>query len=201
MPISVSPLAAQISSDRRCGLSYFTLSQGTSIASAEARSWSCSTSELPNSRTESPATSRYSSRTSDTGSSPDTSLDQGVGKILLPLVVKDSKLQLHYIHMQKALRTCHPAALLAETSNLMPDLMAEPDDVASSMRRVAETLTKAGCSKIEYTRSCALIAHAIFCQVRSVSLEEAGLFGNSLVGAVNGLFNEYNESKVTACAS
>ena len=193
MARSVDPLTAKISSDRFRGLSCFTISQGTSIASAEASSRSCSTSEHSKSPTKSRAVSQYSSGTSDTGSSPGTYPSQCIEIDCPPLILKDTALQLYYIHMQKALRTCHPAALRAETSILTRGLRAEPDDSP----RVAKIIAKAGCRKIEYSRSCALIAHGIFCQV---SPEEASLFGKSLVDAVMEVFESYYLG-VTVCAS
>ena len=153
-------------------------------------SWSPPIPELPTSLLESPASSQFSSDASDTGSSPGVCVDQHVYEDQLPLLTKDPKLQAYFFRMDKTLRTCHSAALHAEAVKLTRDIVADPADVESSIRIVAKTLAKAGHRKVEYSRSCALIAHEIFCQLRS-TLHDASVFVECLVGAVMDIFDGY----------
>ena len=170
------------------------------MSQAKVSSWPRSIPKPPNSLMDSPTISQYSSGTSDAGSSPGTYVDRHVDEDRLPLQPKDSKLEVYFFRMRKNLDICHPAALYAEAVNLTQDILAKPTDVASSIRAVAETLVKAGCRKIEYSRSCALIAHEIFCQLQSTSHDASISFKDSLVGAVMKVFDGYY-LKVTACAS
>lgn len=196
----VDPLAARISLDQRSGLLYYTMAKGTSIGDTAVRSRSHLTLERSDSRMEPSAMFQYSSGITDTGSSLGIYADQYVEEDPLPRLEKDSTLQLYYIHMQRALRTCHPVALCAETSKLWEDVATKGDDVKVSMPRMAGTLAGAGCRKIEYSRSCALIAHGILCQVQEISPTGADLFVESLVGAVMEVFDQHY-LKVTACVS
>lgn len=139
----------------------------------------------------SPTLSQYSSDTSDTGSSPGVYVNRHVDENRLPLQAKDPKLQVYFFRMEKALRTCHPAALHAEAANLTRDIVANPTDVTSSIRTVAETLAKAGYRKVEYSRSCALIAREIFCQLQSTLYDASILFRDCLIGAVMKVFDGY----------
>lgn len=99
--------------------------------------------------------------------------------------------------MEKTLRTCHPAALHTEALNLTRNIVAEPANFASSIRTVAETLAKAGYRKVEYSRSCALIAHEIFWQLQSTSHDTSILFGGYLIDAVMKVFDGYYFKVIT----
>jgi len=147
--------------------------------------------ELPNPPMDSPISSQFSSDASDTGSSPGAYVDRYVDEDHLPLQVKDPKLQVYFFRMEKTLRTCHPAALSAEAVNLTRDIVSKPADVQSSIRTVAETLAKAGYRKAEYSRSCALIAHEIFCQLQSTSRDASALFKGCLIDSVMEVFDGY----------
>lgn len=109
----------------------------------------------------------------------------------LPLQVKDPKLQAYFFRMEKTLRVCHSAAVRAEAMNLTRDIVAKPTDVASSIRTVAETLARAGRRKVEYSRSCALVAQEIFCELRSISFDASVMFRSCLVDAVMKVFDGY----------
>ena len=163
-------------------------------------SWPSSIPEPPSSLMESPTILQYSPDSSVTGSSPDTRVDGYVDEDRLPLLPKDPKLQVYFIRMEKALRTCHPAAIHAEVVNLARDIVGERTDVTSSIGTVAETLVKAGCRKVEYSRSCALIAHEIFSQLESTSHDASISFKDSLIGAVMKVFDGHY-FKVTAYTS
>jgi hypothetical protein len=156
--------------------------------------------ELPISPMDSPASSHLSSSTSDTGSSPGAWGDRYVDEDYLPLQIKDAKLQVYFFRMEKTLHTCHPAALHAEAVNLIRDIVANSADVESSIRTVAETLAKAGYRKVEYSRSCALIAHDIFCQLQSTSHDASISFRDCLIGAVMRVFDRHYLN-VTICVS
>ena len=149
---------------------------------------------------DSPTISQYSSGTSDTGSSPGTYVDRHIDEDHPVLQPKDSKLQVYFFRMEKTLRTCHPAALHAEAVSLTEDILAKPTDVASSIRSVAGILAKAGCRKVEYSRSCALIVHDIFCQLQSTSHEASISFRDCLISAVMKVFDGHYH-KVTGCIS
>lgn len=140
---------------------------------------------------ESPTYSWSSCDTSDPGSSPGSWVDHQADEDYLPLQVKDPKLQAYFFRMEKTLRTCHPAAVQAEAVNLIRDIVARPTEVASSIQTVAETLAKAGCHKVEYSRTCALIAHEIFHQLRSTSFDASTSFNDYLVDAVMRMFDGY----------
>lgn len=137
---------------------------------------------------ESPTLSQFSCDTSDTNSSPGA---WHVDEDYLPLQAKDPKLQVYFVRMEKTLRTCHPAAIQAEATNLTRDIVANPSDTASSIRTVAETLAKAGYRKVEYSRSCALVAHEIFCQLQSASHDASISFRDRLIGDVMKVFDGY----------
>ena len=156
--------------------------------------------ELPNPSMESPASSQFSSSTSDAGSSPGVYVDWHVEEDQLPLQPKDPKLQVYFFRMEKALRTCHPAALHAEAMKLTRDILATPADVESSIQTAAGAIARAGYRKVEYSRSCALIAHEIFCQLQSTSHDASISFRDCLIGAVMKVFDGYY-LKVTSCAS
>ena len=155
--------------------------------------------EIPNSMG-SPYSSQFSSDASDTGSSPGAWMDQRVDEDYLPLQVKDPKLQAYFFLMEKALRSCHPAALHVEAEKFTRDILAKPADIESSIRTAAETLARAGYRKVEYSRSCALVAHEIFCRLQSTSHAASVLFRDCLVGAVMKVFDGYY-LKVRTCAS
>ena len=93
--------------------------------------------------------------------------------------------------MERTLRTCHPTALHAEAVSLIRDIVAKPADAESSVRVVAKTLAKAGYRKVEYAKSCALIAHEIFCQLQSTLPDASISFMECLVGAVMETFDGY----------
>ena len=78
-----------------------------------------------------------------------------------------------------------------EATNLARDIVAKPADIESSIRTVAETISKAGCRKVEYSRSCALIAHEIHCQLQSTSHNASVLFSDCLVSAVMTVFDRH----------
>jgi len=134
--------------------------------------------------------SQYSSNSSDTGSSPGIRADGCVDETRLPLQTKDPKLQAYFFRMERALYTCHPAAIHAEALNLTRDILAESTDVTSLIRTAAETLAKAGYRKVEYSRSCALIAHEIFYQLQSISYDASVSFKDFLIGAVMKVFDD-----------
>jgi hypothetical protein len=192
---SDSALSAQITPDHFSGLSTYTISQGTTIRQIKV---SPQPPFTPKRHMDSPTISQYSSDTSDTGSSPGTYADWQAEE-QLPLQPKDSKLQAYFYRMEVNLRTCHSAALQAEAANFTRDILAKPTDV-SSIRGVAETLAKAGYRKIEHSRSWALIAHDIFCQLQSTSHDASVSFRDSLVDAVMEVFDGYY-LKVIGCAS
>jgi len=172
------------------GFSYYTTSP-TTINHTKATSWPPPVPELPSSLIDSPASSQFSSDASDTGGSPEVWGSQNVYEDQLPLLTKDPKLQAYFFRMEKTLRTCHPTALHAEAVNLTRDIVAKPADVESSVRTVAKTLAKAGYRKVEYSRSCALIAQEIFCQLQSTLPDASISFMECLVGAVMEIFDGY----------
>jgi len=139
----------------------------------------------------SPASSQFSSGTSDTGSSPGVRMDRNAYEDRLPLRAKDSKLQVYFFRMDNALRTCHPAMLHAEALNLTRDIVTESADITSQTQAVAETLAKAGCRRVEYSRSCAIIAHEIFWQLQSTSHDASILFRDYLIDVVMKVFDGY----------
>lgn len=181
----------QYTRDHTSGFPYYTTSQGTTKNHTKATPWSPSIHELPNSLIDSPASSQFSSDASDTGASPDAWADQHVYEDHLPLLTKDPKLQAYFFRMEKTLRTCHRAAIHAEAVNLTRDIVAKPADVETSVRMVATTLAKAGHRKVEYSRSCALIAHEIFCQLQSTLPDASTSFMECLVGAAMEIFDGY----------
>jgi len=158
---------------------------------AKVSSWPPSIPEALNSLMESPTISQFSSDTSETGSNPGTWADGYADEDQLPLQTKDPKLQAYFFRMEKALRTCHPAALHAEAVNFTREIVSEPADVQSSIRTAAKTLAKAGYRKVEYSRSCALIAREIFCELQSTSHDASISFRDCLIGSVMKVFNEY----------
>ena len=191
-------LSAQIKRDHSSGFLCYTMSQGTMMSHTKVSSRPPPTPEPPMIMMQSPTVSQYSSDTSDAGLSPGIRVDRHADEDRLPLQAKDSKLQAYFFRMERALRTCHPAALCAEAVNLTSDIVTKPMDVASSIRGVAESLTKAGYRKVEYSRSCALIAHEVFCQLRSTSSDAGILFRDSLIDEVMKVFEGYY-FKVTVC--
>lgn len=191
MAKGTDPLSAQIARDHLSGLLCYNVSQGKTMSHTQASSRPPPTSEFPTSHMESPTLSQFSCDTSDTNSSPGAWPDQHIDQDHLPLQVKDAKLQVHFFRMEKTLRTCHPAAVYAEAVNLTKEIVAGPVDVASSIQTVAETLTRAGCRRVEYSRSCALIAHEIFCQLQSTSYDASISFRDSLIHAAMKLFEGY----------
>lgn len=154
-------------------------------------SYTLPTPTLPNFQMESPTYSQFSCDTSDTGSSPGSWMDHQANEDHLPLQVKDPKLQAYFFRMEKTLRVCLPAAVHAEAMNLTCEIVAKPTDVASSIRTVAETLARAGRRKVEYSRSCALIASEIFRELRAISFDAGVSFRNCLVDAVMEAFDGY----------
>ena len=182
------------------GLHAYTISQGTSTSQTKVTSWRSLVRETSNSLMGSPTISQYSSGTSDTGSSPGTRVDQHVYEYQLPIQPRDTTLQLYFHRMEKNLRTCHPTAIHTEAVNLARDILDKPMDAGSSIQSVVETIVKAGCRKVEYSRSCALVAHEIFCQLQSTSHEASISFRDSLISAVMKIFDGYY-FKVNACAS
>lgn len=197
---SAVSVSAQIMRDHSSGLLCYTIAQGTTMSHTKTPSRLPTIPELPNSPMESPASSQFSSDTSDAGSSPGAYVDRRVDEDYLPLQTKDPKLQAYFFRMERTLRTCHPAALHAEAVKLMQDIVANTSGVESSIRTVVDTLVKAGHRKVEYSRSCALIAHEIFCQLQSISHDASISFGDRLIGAVMKVFDGYY-LKVTTCAS
>ena len=153
--------------------------------------WSPPAPELPSSLMESPSSSQFSSDASDTGSSPRACVDQHVYEDHLPLLAKDPKLQAYFFRMEKTLRTCNSAALHTEAVKLTRDIVAKPAEIESSIRIVAKTLAKAGYRKVEYSRSCATIAHEVFCQLQSTSHDASVSFMECLLDAVMGIFDGY----------
>jgi len=182
------------------GLLSYTISQGTSTSQTKVSSWRHPIPELSNSPMNSPTISQYSSGTSDTGSSPGTRVDRHVHENPLPRQPKDPKLQVYFYRMEKNLRTCHPAEIHTEVVNLAQDILDKPTDAGSSVQSIAETLAKAGCRKVEYSRTCALMAHEIFCQLQSTSHGTSISFMDSLISAVMKVFDGYYLN-VTAFAS
>ena len=156
--------------------------------------------EPHNTLMESPTMSQYSSDSSDTGSSPGTHAGGRFDEDRLPLQTKDPKLQAYFFRMERALCTCHPAAIHAEALKLTQDILANPTDATSSIRTAAETLAKAGYRKVEYSRSCALMAYEIFCQLESISYDASVSFKDLLIGAVVKVFDDHYH-KVIAYAS
>ena len=154
-------------------------------------SYTLPTPTLPNFQMESPTYSQFSCDTSDTGSSPGSWMDHQANEDHLPLQVKDSKLQAYFFRMEKTLRVCLPAAVHAEAMNLTREIVAKPTDVACSIRAVAETLARAGRRKVEYSRSCALIASEIFRELRAISFDAGVSFRSCLVDAVMEAFDGY----------
>ena len=189
MQKDTSAVSAQISRDHLSGYLCYTISQGTTMGHTKLSSRPPPIPELPNSLMDSPTSSQFSSDTSDTGSSPGGYMDRHVDEDRLPMQTKDPKLQVYFFRMEKALRTCHPAALHAKAVSLTQDITANHTDSASSIRTVAETLARAGCRKVEYSRSCALIAHEIFCQLQSTSHDASISFRDCLIGAVMKVFD------------
>jgi hypothetical protein len=118
-------------------------------------------------------------------------MEQRVDDDRLVLLEKDPKLQSYFFRMERALRTCEPAAIQAQVTNLMRDITANPPEVASSIQAVAEKLAKAGYRKVEYSRSCALIARDIFRQLQSTSQSASNSFRDHLSGAVTEAFKGY----------
>ncbi|KAF9652383.1 hypothetical protein BDM02DRAFT_3109404 [Thelephora ganbajun] len=187
----INPVSAQVTRDHFSGFLCYTISQGTTMSHTKVSSQPPPIPELPNSLMGSPSSSQSSWDTSDTGSSPGACVDRRVDEDYLPLQMKDPKLQAYFFLMERALRTCHPAALHAEALNLTQDIVAKPTDVASSIRAVAETLAKAGYRKVEYSRSCALIAREVSCQLQSTSHDASVSFKNRLISAVMEVFDKY----------
>jgi len=74
---------------------------------------------------------------------------------------------------------------------LARDIVSKPADVQTSIQTVAETLAKAGCRKVEYSRSCALVAREVFCQLRSGSRDASTSFRDCLIGSVMKIFDGY----------
>jgi len=161
------------------------------MSQAEVSSWPPPVPGYFNYLMDSPTTSQYSPDTSDAGSSPGICVDRHVDEDRIPPRPRDPALQAYFLQMEKSLRTCHPAALRAEAENLTRDILAEQTDVASSIRSMAEKLAKAGCRKVEYSRSCAFIAHEVFCQLQSTSHDASISFRDFLVSAVMKVFGEY----------
>lgn len=157
----------------------------TKVSSAPAP-----TSELPNPTMESPISSE-SSDTSDASSSPGTSVEWPIDEDRLPLERKDPKLQAYFFRMERALRTCHPAALHAEAVNLAQGIDPEAVDLLPSVEAVAEMVAKAGCRKVEYSRSCALVAREIFYQLQSTSQATSISFRDCLIGSAMKVFNKH----------
>ena len=158
------------------------------MSHSKTASWPPPIPELPSSLIDSPASSQFSSDASD---SPDACVDQHVYDDHLPLLTKNPKLQAYFFRMEKTLRTCNRASIHAEAANLTRDIVAKPADVESSVRMVAKTLAKAGYRKVEYSRSCALVAHEIFCQLQSTLPDASISFVECLVGAVMEIFDGY----------
>lgn len=184
--------------DYSSGFPYYSTPQRTTTMNyAKRPSWPLA---VPEFSMGSPTFSHFSSDTSETGSSPGACVDRHVDVDQLPLQTKDPKLQAYFFRMEKTLRTCHPNALHAETANLTRDIVANPTDIESSIRTVAEALAKAGCRKVEYSKSCAVIANKIFHQLRSTSHDAGASFAECLIGAVMKTFDGYY-LKVTAYAS
>ena len=183
--------------DHSSGFHYYATSQGSTMNHTKTTPWPPPIPELPSSLIDSPASSQFSSDASDTGASPGAWVDQHVYEDHLPLLTKDPKLQAYFFRMEKTLRTCHPTALHTEAANLTRDLVVKPMDV-ESVRTVAKTLAKAGYRKIEYSRSCALIAHEIFCQLQSTLPDASVSFMECLVGTVTEIFDGYYLG-VTTC--
>lgn len=186
------PLSAQITRDHSSGLHCYMVSQGTSMNHAKVSSQPILIPTPSNSQMESPVYYYQSScDTSDASSSPGSWVDHQANEDRLPMQVKDPKLQAYFYRMQKALLTCHPAAIQAEAESLARDIVAKPTEVEPSIRRVAETLARAGCRKVEYSRSCALVAHEIFCRLRSTSFDASSSFRNCLIDEVVKVFDGY----------
>lgn len=181
-PVDRLALTQRVWGDSRSGR-YYTLPEGEPIGAARLL---CSAPRLTPNPEPSPGTS-------------DTA-DRYFKEDPLPLEVKDTHLQLYYVHMQWALRTCHPMLLGDEVSNLMDTLEVEGDHAESSIPRLAKILAQAGYQKIEYSRSCALVAYEIHRRVRSISPAASELFVRSLVCAVTEVFRGYY-FEVPACAS
>jgi hypothetical protein len=185
------PFSAQITRNHQPGLLYYTGPQGATIGRANVSSSLPPIPEVPDSRMESPTYSQSSCDTSETHWSSGAWMDRRVDEDYLPLLVKDTKLQVYFMRMEKALSTFHPAAIHAEAMNLTGDMVANTTDVASSVRTTAETVARAGYRKVEYSRSCALIAQEIFYQLRSVSEHASEMFREFLIGAVMNVFDGY----------
>ena len=180
-------VSAQIMRDHSSGHLCYATFQGTTMRHTETSSRPSPTPDLPTS----PVNFQFPFGVSDTGPSSGAWVDQHADEYRLPLQTKDPKLQAYFFLMEKTLRTCHPAALHAEAVNLTRDIVAKPTDVESSIRTVAETLAKAGYRKVEYSRSCALIAHEIFCQLQSTSHNASISFRDCLIDAVMNVFDGY----------
>lgn len=185
------PLSTQITRDHMSGLHCYTVSSGTTINHTKLSSQPPSVPPLPNAQMESPTYSYSSCDTSDASSSPGSWTDPQFNEGHLPLQVKDPKLQVYFFRMEKTLRTCHPAAIQAEALNLAQEIVANPVNIGTSIRTVAETLAKAGCRKVEYSRTCGLIAHEIFHQLRSTSLDASASFRDCLIDVVMRVFDGY----------
>lgn len=186
METDAGPLSARITRDHLSGSLCYT---GTSINRTKVPSSLPPIPELPDLQMESPTYSHSSSDTGDTHWSAWT--DQGVDEDYLPLLVKDTKLQVYFLRMEMTLRVIHHAAIHAEAIKLTRDMLTNSMDVGSSIQTVAETLARAGYRKAEYSRSCALVAHEIFCQLRSISDEASQSFRDHLIGAVMKVFDGY----------
>ena len=147
--------------------------------------------ELPDYQMESPTYSQSSCDTSETHWGAGSWAEQKIDEDYLPLLVKDTKLQLYFLRMELALRPFHPAAIQAEAVNLTREIVAKPTEIASSIQTVAETLARAGYRKVESSRSCALIALEVFYQLRSISESAGDSFRGCLIGAVMKVFEGY----------
>lgn len=144
--------------------------------------------EVPDSQMESPTYSQSSCDTSETHWSAGASTDGRGNDDHLHLLVKDTKLQLYFMRMERELCTCPPAAIDAEVVKLTREIMAKPTEVGTSIQTAAETVARAGYRKVEYSRSCALLAYEIFYQLGSVSDDASGLFRDHLIGTVMKVF-------------
>lgn len=200
MGTGADPLSGQITRDHLSGLLHYTVPQGTTISRTKLSFNLPPIPEHPDSQMESPAHSHSSCDTGDSHWGAGAWVDRSFDEVHLPLLVKDTKLQVYFSRMERALSTCHPAAIHAEAVNLTQDIVAKPTDVGSSIQTVAETLAKAGCRKVEYSRSCAFIAHEVLHQLRSISDSASDLFRGCLIGAVMKVF-EGHYLKVFTCAS
>ena len=173
------------------GSLYFTVPQGRTTSHTNVSPSLSPIPELPDSQMESPTPTQSSCDTGDTHWGSGDWMDRQVDEDCLPLLVKDTKLQVYFWRMEMTLRTHHPDAILAEAVNLARDVMVNPTEVASSIQTVAETIARAGYQKVEHSRSCAFIAHDIFYQLRSISENASDSFRECLVSAVMKVFDRY----------